>query len=59
MGFFSNLSVAIIEDYERLHQHFPHKERMQVIAKEYGVSIQEVESIIYSWIEKDYDYDLE
>ena len=55
MGYFSNLAVEIIEDYERLAPNFPHPARISMIAEDKGYSEAEVEAVIFPWIDGDYD----
>jgi len=56
VGYFSNLSVDIIEEYERLQNNFPHPARISFVAKLYNISEAEVEAVICPWIDGDYDY---
>lgn len=56
MGYFSNLAVAIIEDYERLALDFPHDARVRIVARDQNVSEAEVEAVIFPWLDGDYDY---
>lgn len=56
MGYFSNLAVDIIEEYERLVPNFPHPARISIVAENQNLSEAEVEAVIYPWIDGDYDY---
>lgn len=56
MGYFANKAVDIIEEYERLVPLIPHSARIALVAKNQSVMESEVEAVIYSWIDGDFDY---
>lgn len=56
MGYFSNLAIDIVEEYERLQPNFPHQASISIVAKNHSLSEAEVEAVIFPWIDGDYDY---
>ena len=50
MGYFSNLSVEIVEQYESLVPLFPHPVRVSIVARRLNLTENDVYAVIEDWL---------